>query len=1173
MSLSGLPPIAPGGADSGAAAGWLTGVTFEVSEASVSFQDARSGRIYRISHVRLAMRLGPGGNLTFAGGARLPPGVGRRVQVAAQVHGLTSPGGRWGGRVYVELAAGRLNATPLRDVLTTLPQMRGVVNTQLWSTWKDGRLDRLVGHVSISQFDFVTLQKATRSPPPALRHLSGDFALTRVGDGWQLAAKHLRAGDAVGAWPESAFSLAEQNTAAGRRLYGWAEFLRIQDMVPFLTTPEWLPAKWRARLHALRPRGDITALRFDATLPANGPPRLRASARLHGVGMRAQGAIPGVEGLSGDVHVTPKGGVLMLDSTALRLDVPSLFRTPPPAAAVRGRVAWTAASDGLAVHAGGVSVSNADAAVTGQFGLWLPRSGPPYLNLLLRMSRGNVVATRDYLPDRLLHPDLAHWLKTALVGGRVTRASLVLRGDPLRFPFRQHEGVFEARLQVRNGTLDYFPNWPKLTHLQGEVVFNGASLHAVATGGRLLHTRIDKARIAIADMERARLEISASGAGPAADVLSYLAHTPLGDGRQTLFDEMRAGGQDRLNVQVMLPLHEPTLKNWRLDGTAQVSDGAFALPAYGFALRNINGSVSFTQRSLSASGITADYLGQAVRLGASTRADGLSILTLDGRYSVAGLLGKTSPITRFAHGAANLKLALTLPMTSQAIRQNGVDVILSTDLRDVAVNLPAPLGKPAGKSRNFLLRFPVDRAQAPVEVRYGDALKALLRIGGRGVCHYLAAADIRYARGAPTLPAQGITLEARLPELDVGAWWALRAAAKAVAPRDTAQICPDSMRALLTRLRRVSLDVAQVRAFGRNFQAVKVDARRRGGLWRATVASKAVQGVLKIPVALRGGMPLRFDLSHLRLLPAQMTVTKAATGLPRLNPAELPALSGKIAQVDVDGRHLNNVTLVTTPLSDGLQIHQLRIAEPALQARISGDWRQVEAQDFTQMQIEWKTSDAGKTLGLLKFPGLLKGGTGKGVATLNWNGAPYAPALRTLTGQATIALKAGRVEEVNPGAARLLGLFNLSQLPRHLSSGFGSLFKKGFGFNTMNGDFHLRQGNAYTQNFAIDGASALIRVKGHIGLATQNFDVNVGVVPQIDSALPIAGTVLGGPAVGAVVYLLDRVLGIGKQLNKAAELKYHVGGSWSAPVIKLENVPHNAGGPNRHGASDNLYFN
>jgi uncharacterized protein YhdP len=68
-------------------------------------------------------------------------------------------------------------------------------------------------------------------------------------------------------------------------------------------------------------------------------------------------------------------------------------------------------------------------------------------------------------------------------------------------------------------------------------------------------------------------------------------------------------------------------------------------------------------------------------------------------------------------------------------------------------------------------------------------------------------------------------------------------------------------------------------------------------------------------------------------------------------------------------------------------------------------------------------------------------------------------------------------------------------------------------------------------------------------------------VPQVDSALPIAGAALGGPAAGAVVYLLDRVLGIGKKINKAAEIRYHVGGSWDKPQIDIEKAPRNVSNP------------
>lgn len=1168
VSMSGLPLAVPSskGAPGNLSSSWLTGVRLELENASVLLSDTRSGADYRLRDLTFSLWVSRDGDIRMAGGARLPARLGRRLSFAAELHGLLTQGQPWGGRIFLDLSGAHLDTPLLREFAKKLPAMSGRLSARLWTTWSSGRLQDVSGHFEAMRLALGgdVASDTSGRVSPALTRLAANFAWSRKAGGWELQANQVVAGDGERTWPESAFSLAEVNKTDGSRFYGWASFMRLEDLTPLLMAQPTLPSELRERLLALAPSGDVSDLQFDVSLPNEGAPRASVSARFTQLSLRADGRVPGVSGATGTLRATPDGGTLVLDSSALAIDAPRVFSKIPPAAAVRGRVEWSSEPGGLAFHSNAINVANADFSVKGQFGLWVPKTGHPYLNMLLHMNRGKVAATHLYLPSRLFNADLNHWLDKGLLEGEVTEGNLVLRGDPLHFPFRGHEGVFEARLKVTGGALAYFKNWPRLSGLKGEVAFDGASLHVDAEGGRLLSTQIESASLDIPDMEHARLHIKASGEGPLADVPIYLSYTPLGDGRQALFDEMRAKGHERLSLDITLPLMPGQLKNWRLTGVSRVSDGFFALPAHDFALDAINGRIEFTQRSLRARDVTARFRGQPVKLGATTRADGLATLTLDGHYSVAELLGKDSPVTRFARGDADVRLSYILPMTPEGFRRYGTGIVLASDLRNVAVNLPAPLGKKAGEERGFVLRFSVERPHAPIWLRYGEAFQAVLRLAGRGNCLYPAAVDLRYDTGAPKLPAQGITLEAKVPRLDVDAWRHLQVN---TANRPGSSECPNPISDALSRVRSLNVQAQQLHLFGRDFSDASVNAQREGQEWLTKVTSNVLSGTIRIPLALHGGSPVRFDLSRLAISPNQ--ASSPSGGSATLNPADLPPLSGRIARVEFDGRTVENVHLTTTPIRDGLQIHQLQIETPQLHTRISGDWRKLNGDTQTHLQIELKTEDAGKALEGLRLSSALAGGKGQASASLSWAGAPYNVSWKTLTGQVSLSLRDGSLKEINPGqTGRLLGLFNLSQLPKRLTLGFGDLFQKGFVFDTLKGDFQFRGGNLYTQNLSIVGASATIGIKGRFGMLAQDLDVNVTVLPQVDSALPLAGAAIGGPAAGAAVYLLDRLLGLGRQLNKAAEIKYHVSGSWDSPQIKVENAPRQMPNPaNRHGLS------
>ncbi|WP_348240492.1 AsmA-like C-terminal region-containing protein, partial [Salmonella enterica] len=70
----------------------------------------------------------------------------------------------------------------------------------------------------------------------------------------------------------------------------------------------------------------------------------------------------------------------------------------------------------------------------------------------------------------------------------------------------------------------------------------------------------------------------------------------------------------------------------------------------------------------------------------------------------------------------------------------------------------------------------------------------------------------------------------------------------------------------------------------------------------------------------------------------------------------------------------------------------------------------------------------------------------------------------------------------------MLGLFSVAALPRRLALDFSDLTDKGLSFDTIHGDFELRDGNAYTNNLLLRGPAAEIGVAGRTGLSSQDFD-------------------------------------------------------------------------------------
>jgi uncharacterized protein YhdP len=130
----------------------------------------------------------------------------------------------------------------------------------------------------------------------------------------------------------------------------------------------------------------------------------------------------------------------------------------------------------------------------------------------------------------------------------------------------------------------------------------------------------------------------------------------------------------------------------------------------------------------------------------------------------------------------------------------------------------------------------------------------------------------------------------------------------------------------------------------------------------------------------------------------------------------------------------------------------------------------------------------------------------------------------------------------------VLGLTSLAELPRRLMLDFHDVTDSGLSFDTVRGDFEIRDGNAYTQNLLLKGPAVDIGIVGRTGLATQDYDQTVVVSGNPSGPITVAGALAGGP-IGAAGGLLISQIFKGR-LQGLTRIYYHVTGPWSNPVVE-----------------------
>jgi uncharacterized protein YhdP len=344
---------------------------------------------------------------------------------------------------------------------------------------------------------------------------------------------------------------------------------------------------------------------------------------------------------------------------------------------------------------------------------------------------------------------------------------------------------------------------------------------------------------------------------------------------------------------------------------------------------------------------------------------------------------------------------------------------------------------------------------------------------------------------------------------------------------------------------------------GLAFREVSLNLAIADSSWRIGVTGPNVTGSIVIPAAAGSAEPWTLQFDRLRFEVADRDDADAGSTQPAAaadakgfgDPHGIPAIDFHAAQLVWGERKFGDVQATLAKLDDGVSLQQLMISGPSLNASVKGEWRGKDA-GISRIQGSLTSSDVQHTLKELGYADVIQAKSGKMEFDLSWDGAPTAEAVALAAGKVQLALDKGQVTGLKPGAGRLLGLGSIAALPRRLALDFSDLTDKGLAFDTVRGDFDLRDGNAYTENVLLKGPAAEIGLIGRVGLKNRDYDQTAVVTGNVGNSLsiPVAGALVGGPIGVAAVLLFQQVF---KQpLKGLARGYYRITGSWDNPTVE-----------------------
>jgi len=992
--------------------------------------------------------------------------------------------------------------------------------------------------------DFTASGVATRladGPLAKFDQMSGALVLAHDGDRWSLSGRRVRA---LRRDPESAFDVSWNQGAGGLlELTARASYLRIDTLLPLAG---FLPRKdLRDKIREVAPTGEWidTSLALARTT-AGDPWRLQVQAKFRDAGFAPLGRAPGLRGLSGSLAGNETGGHVFIDADGAIFAWPTQFPQPLDLEVFQTKLYWKRSAEELLVATPGVQVKTHDGEVHGLMS-WRQSSddSSPVMTLVASVQNGNVANARNYLPRALIAPSAMNWLNRAFVAGHLSRADAVLQGPLRHYPFRDGSGLFLVRVAIDGMTLDYCEGWPAAENVTGEAEFRNEGLGVHMISGRVGAIPLDSVDARFADFKTGELRVKVGARGDAASALAFLQATPLDALSGNAFSSVEARGMLDASVDLFLPFRDFASRRVLVHG--RLDDASLNLVGYSTNATEVSGDFDVDNAQVVHADIHGRLLGGPFQMQARPpkyRPVTRTQLEFRGSVNADAVRDALSvPASIALEGETDWRAVLKIapePARERSLR-------LSSTLAGLEMKLPRPLDKPASTPLPSWLeiQWPVSggpQGRFALGSLVGGSYTLETDAAGTRLAHasFNFGTDVSAAGDSQILDVGG-----SVERVDLAGWLGL-------SPGDK------NARPLSYYLRSASMHVGELDYLGLAFRDVALNLSAGDAGLHIDVGGPNVKGSISIPDQANAATPWNLQFEQLRFdvpdrddtddPPADPSaaVPAASAGLP--NPRAVPALDFHAAQLIWGERRFGDVRATLTKLDDGVRLKGLSVAGPTFAVSAAGDWRGKDA-GTAHIAGAVTSTDVQSTLKDLGYADVIQAKSGKLDFDLSWLGAPTAAALADVAGHVQLSLDKGQITGLKPGAGRVLGLASIAALPRRLSLDFSDLTDKGLAFDSVRGDFNLRDGNAYTDNVLLKGPAAEIGLIGRVGLKTRDYDQTAVVTGNYTSSLPVAALV-GGPVVAGAVLVFTQVF---KQpLKGLARGYYRITGPWDNPNVE-----------------------
>ncbi|MGJ8680137.1 YhdP family protein [Paraglaciecola sp.] len=903
----------------------------------------------------------------------------------------------------------------------------------------------------------------------------------------------------------------------------------LLDLLPLILDEQSLSS-----IAALKPEAQLNSLQINRS--ASGDMAIEAT--LDGIGWQQTAGIPGLQNIEAGVKWFNGNGLVSLKSKAGNLAINDTLvedieyqRFFMDMYLQRNENNFTITTENALFKSDLVTLSP-----NFQY-----RSEDKHLSFSAQIEPVDVTTLDRLYPVDLMGKETRNYLIESLRGGEIVDASLLWHGSLSAFPFKQDQGIFQANVEINQGELKFSPEWPALTDLDIELLFENESLHMSSQKGTLLDVSLVNMSALIPTLSNgAILTIDAKASALGEDVTELMLQSNLADSLGHTLQQVQISGQLETGLNLHIPLSGQDVI---AKGKVILAENQVDIPNLNLSLEKAIGVAEFTNDQVNFTNMQALLLNQDVLVsfkGAQQEQGYQADIDLNGDWQVSPLLEEYFPnLIPYVAGSSPWNATIDLTLMSSGYMYSAA---INSNLQTLTSSLPAPFAKTSNDLMPLNITSQGNQQASSIKAKLGDEIE----FNGN-----LPHQDMQFSRAHLAIGESdiigmglGFSISAKLAHIDVSQWYQTISSLISDMPENT--------KPLLEAPKRIFINADNAIVASQKLTNLDMVAKNTSDSWLLDINAK--QARMEIALYkdwLAKGVNINADFIQLakwQSIDSEGEENKE-TEEPKFSPDldSLPPINFSCARCRYLDHDLGKVDFGLSRAATGMRIDNVRLKNDYGLFNGEGDWFLVKNKSSTRLKGDFTSSDFGAFLKGFQFDSGIKDSEASSTFDISWQRAPYEFNFDSLHGKVDWHLSDGYLTEVTDKGSRIFSLLSLESLVRKLTLDFRDVFAKGFFYDKIDGSFQIQDGVADTQDTIVDGGAGEITMRGYTDLTAQQLNYQIEFAPKVTSSLPVIVAWMVNPATALAALALDQVLTSAKVISN---IKFSLTGTLDSPQLK-----------------------